>query len=78
MTGLSDWETGKPYETPISQVFFPLLAFLFLLSGFVAASTFSVIKAKTSLILELSSAIPASLSLGFGTLFLFMAVGIYV
>ncbi|RIA96355.1 hypothetical protein C1645_815535 [Glomus cerebriforme] len=78
MSGLSDWQVAKPYEAPIPQVLFPLLAFLLLLLGFVATSTFSVIKAKTSLIQELTFAIPASLLLGFGTLFLFMAVGIYV
>ncbi|CAB4399243.1 hypothetical protein RhiirA5_358956 [Rhizophagus irregularis] len=78
MSGLADWQVAKPYEAPIPQILFPILAFILLLLGFITTSTFSVIKAKTSLIQEISSAIPASLLLGFGTLFLFLAVGIYV
>ncbi|CAJ0648333.1 7209_t:CDS:2 [Entrophospora sp. SA101] len=78
MSALSDWQNATPYSAPFPQSTFPILAFLLLLSGFIVTSAFSVISSKTSLIKEFSTAIPASLLLGFGTLFLFMAVGIYV
>ncbi|KAG9301777.1 hypothetical protein G9A89_003324 [Geosiphon pyriformis] len=77
-SALNDWEAGTPYQAPVPQALFPVLALLLLISGFVASSTFSVTKADGFAIKELASAIPASLALGFGTLFLFLSVGIYV
>ncbi|EXX51482.1 hypothetical protein RirG_261540 [Rhizophagus irregularis DAOM 197198w] len=42
MSGLADWQVAKPYEAPIPQILFPILAFILLLLGFITTSTFSV------------------------------------
>ncbi|CAG8435283.1 5535_t:CDS:2 [Diversispora eburnea] len=66
------------FSPPIPSILFPTLAFLFFLAGFVLTSAFSFIPAKVSMIKELLFAIPASILLGFGSVFLSLSVGIYV
>ncbi|RHZ79673.1 hypothetical protein Glove_142g44 [Diversispora epigaea] len=66
------------FSPPISPILFPISAFLFFLAGFVLTSAFSFVPAKVSIIKELLFAIPASILLGFGSVFLSLSVGIYV
>ncbi|ORX94433.1 hypothetical protein K493DRAFT_315489 [Basidiobolus meristosporus CBS 931.73] len=68
--------TGEPFNSPLPQSLFPLMALILLVLGFISASGFSL--ANKSLTKELPLAFAASIFLGFGSLFLFQASGIYL
>ncbi|KAF0496966.1 transmembrane protein [Gigaspora margarita] len=78
MSTLTDWQGSTPFTPLVQKNLFPLIAFLLLVFGFVASSAYSVIPTRKSLVDEIKSAIIASLLLGFGSIFLSMAVGVYV
>ncbi|KAL1914833.1 uncharacterized protein VTP21DRAFT_7925 [Calcarisporiella thermophila] len=74
----SDWLEAVPFREPVPSWTFPYLALLLFIGGFLAAANFGVQSTKASFAKEISAAVPSSLLLGFGTLFLFLAAGIYV
>jgi hypothetical protein len=68
------------YQPPVGLSFHAPLAFLLLTAGFLLTAAFFSFQGKSSsnVFRELSLAMVASLFLGFGTLFLFLSVGLYV
>ncbi|KAI9193307.1 uncharacterized protein BJ171DRAFT_528829 [Polychytrium aggregatum] len=81
---LISWSNAdlKAFAPPVPASLFVPLSGSLLLLGFILASSFfiSQIGAKSSknLVKELSLALPSSLLLGFGTLFLFLSCDIFV
>ncbi|KAI9146066.1 UPF0197 transmembrane protein C11orf10 [Paraphysoderma sedebokerense] len=72
-----------PFTGILPSSLFPLLASTLLGLGFMIASYFlmyevGATKYNRSVVKEISIAVPASVLLGFGTLFTFLAIGIYV
>jgi len=72
------WNSGTPFTALLAPSLLSILAFGLLAVGSVAAGTFAVLPKKSSVVTQIATAVPASLFLGFGTLFTFLAVGIYV
>ncbi|MQM19717.1 hypothetical protein Taro_052728 [Colocasia esculenta] len=73
----------KPISSPVSEAWYPTLAFLMLAVGLVVTASFFIYEATSSkrnrsLSKELMTGAVASVFLGFGSLFLLLATGVYV
>ncbi|KAF2582068.1 hypothetical protein F2Q68_00006696 [Brassica cretica] len=80
---LSGEETAKPIGSPIPVAIYPTLSVFTLAIGLVITAFFFIYEATSSrknrsLGMELASATVASVFLGFGSLFLLLASGVYV
>ena len=80
---MSTAEIGQPYYPPVPSESYGTFSFCFLLAGFVIMSIFFIDQMKAtketrSVVRELIFAVPSSIMLGLGTLFLFLWAGIYV
>ncbi|KAH0894921.1 hypothetical protein HID58_057350, partial [Brassica napus] len=76
-------ETAKPIGSPIPVAIYPTLSVFTLAIGLVITAFFFIYEATSSrknrsLGMELASATVASVFLGFGSLFLLLASGVYV
>ncbi|KAG0223577.1 hypothetical protein BGW42_005804 [Actinomortierella wolfii] len=74
---LEAWEVGTPFEAPLPNWLHPILAIVTLGNGLALAAKFGVSQ-KQSIYHDLSTAIPSALLLGFGVVFLFLSVGLYI
>ncbi|KAK7203474.1 hypothetical protein BZA70DRAFT_282584 [Myxozyma melibiosi] len=74
------WSQGTPFTPLISIDSQPILAILLLLAGIVLTALFSMTDKRgiSGFIKQSVVAIPASLTLGFGFVYLLCAVGVYV
>ncbi|XP_047324411.1 transmembrane protein 258-like [Impatiens glandulifera] len=75
--------SGKPIASPIPEVWYPTLSFFMLSVGLALTAFFFIYEATTSrknrsLSMELITGTFASIFLGFGSLFLLLACGVYV
>ncbi|XXG46014.1 hypothetical protein AAC387_Pa02g0958 [Persea americana] len=73
----------KPISSPVSDAWYPALAFLLIASGLAVTSMFFIYEATSSrrnrsLSKELTTGAVASVFLGFGSLFLLLSTGVYV
>ncbi|KAL8498128.1 hypothetical protein ACS0TY_021455 [Phlomoides rotata] len=76
-------QSVKPISSPVPDAWYPTLAFLMLAVGLVITASFFIYEATSSrknrsLPKELTTGAVASVFLGFGSLFLLLASGIYV
>ncbi|KAI1313068.1 hypothetical protein EDD11_002705 [Mortierella claussenii] len=71
------WSTGTPFSPPLPVSTHPLLATLTLAVGLFFAAKFGIAQ-KPALAYDLATTIPSSILLGFGIVFLFLSVGLYV
>ncbi|KAJ2963142.1 hypothetical protein NQZ79_g1847 [Umbelopsis isabellina] len=78
MSAMDLWNEGTPVGAPIPPSLFPLVAYVTVSAGLVAAGVFAVQKRGTPLTEQLTLALPASIMLGVGSVFTFLSVGIYV
>ncbi|ERN19798.1 hypothetical protein AMTRI_Chr05g70060 [Amborella trichopoda] len=75
--------SAKPIGSPLPEAWYPTLALLLLTVGFLVTATFFIYEATSSrqsrsLPKELATGAVASIFLGFGSLFLLLATGVYV
>ncbi|KAJ3068600.1 hypothetical protein HDU98_008255 [Podochytrium sp. JEL0797] len=83
---MQDWSaaTLAPFDSPVQPHMFTGLAFLNIFVGLFFVSLLFIYELNASkssprsLLKEIPLAIPASAFLGFGTIFLFSAIGIHV
>ncbi|XP_024960239.1 transmembrane protein 258 [Cynara cardunculus var. scolymus] len=73
----------KPISSPVPDAWYPTLAVLMLAVGLVITASFFIYEATSSrksrsLAKELATGAVASVFLGFGSLFLLLASGVYV
>ncbi|KYQ91169.1 hypothetical protein DLAC_08080 [Tieghemostelium lacteum] len=73
----------EPYYSPIDPILYPIFAFLFVVVGLAFLASFIVAqitnqKSQRNLYRELTMALVASITLGLGGFFVFLASGIYV
>ncbi|XP_071714644.1 uncharacterized protein [Rutidosis leptorrhynchoides] len=76
-------QSAKPISSPVPDVWYPSLAVLMLAIGLVITASFFIYEATSSkksrsLAKELVTGAVASVFLGFGSLFLLLASGVYV
>lgn len=76
-------EAGAPVHPPVPQGLYPLLATVLLSAGLVASAAFFLYQVTTTrysrkILQEVALGGAASISLGLGTLFLLLWVGVYV
>ncbi|XP_071691070.1 uncharacterized protein [Rutidosis leptorrhynchoides] len=76
-------QSAKPISSPVPNVWYPSLAVLMLAIGLVITASFFIYEATSSkksrsLAKELVTGAVASVFLGFGSLFLLLASGVYV
>ncbi|KAI5664702.1 hypothetical protein M9H77_24025 [Catharanthus roseus] len=76
-------QSAKPISSPVPEVWYPTLAGLMLAVGLVITASFFIYEATSSrknrsLAKEVSTGAIASVFLGFGSLFLLLASGVYV
>lgn len=76
-------EAGAPVHSPVPQGVYPLLATVLLTAGIVASAAFFLYQVTTTrysrkMLPELALGSAASVTLGLGTLFLLLWVGVYV
>ncbi|XP_058073976.1 uncharacterized protein LOC131222794 [Magnolia sinica] len=74
---------SKPITSPVPDVWYPTLAFLLIASGLAVTAMFFIYEATSSrrnrsMSKELTTGAVASIFLGFGSLFLLLATGVYV
>ncbi|XP_010262244.1 PREDICTED: uncharacterized protein LOC104600811 [Nelumbo nucifera] len=74
---------AKPITSPVPDAWYPTLAVLMLIIGLVVTASFFIYEATSSkryrsLAKELTTGAVASVFLGFGSLFLLLACGVYV
>ncbi|KAF5194977.1 Transmembrane protein [Thalictrum thalictroides] len=74
---------AKPITSPISDVYYPSLAVVMIGIGLIVTASFFIYEATSSkktrsLAKELIAGTVASVFLGFGSLFLLLASGVYV
>ncbi|XP_077211841.1 uncharacterized protein LOC143847059 [Tasmannia lanceolata] len=74
---------SKPITSPIPDAWYPALALLLIASGLSVTALFFIYEATSSrrnrsLSKELTTGAVASVFLGFGSLFLLLATGVYV
>ncbi|KAK9457164.1 hypothetical protein V1511DRAFT_151585 [Dipodascopsis uninucleata] len=74
------WVSAAPYVPAVSLSMQPVVATILLLIGFVLTGLFTLTDKKSSsgFIKQTLIAIPASITLGFGFVWLLCAVGVYV
>ncbi|XP_022926045.1 transmembrane protein 258-like [Cucurbita pepo subsp. pepo] len=73
----------KPVTSPVPEAWYPTLAVLMIAVGLIITASFFIYEATTSrknrsLATELTRGAVASVFLGFGSLFLLLASGVYV
>ncbi|XP_019235807.1 PREDICTED: transmembrane protein 258-like [Nicotiana attenuata] len=76
-------QSAKPISSPVPESLYPTLALFMLAVGLVVTASFFIYEATSSrknrsLAKELTSGAVASVFLGFGSLFLLLASGVYV
>ncbi|CAI9100586.1 OLC1v1037715C1 [Oldenlandia corymbosa var. corymbosa] len=76
-------QSVKPISSPVPEAWYPTLAVLMLAVGLIVTASFfiyeaTISKKNRSLAKELSTGAVASVFLGFGSLFLLLASGVYV
>ncbi|XP_009804578.1 uncharacterized protein LOC107810462 [Nicotiana tabacum] len=75
-------QSAKPISSPVPESLYPTLAVFMLAIGLVVTASFLIYEATSrknrSLAKELTSGAVASVFLGFGSLFLLLASGVYV
>ncbi|RPA97531.1 hypothetical protein L873DRAFT_1809579 [Choiromyces venosus 120613-1] len=71
----AEWDSMKPFVPTIGKEGHLSVAAVLMLTGFFLTGLFSINKSVTTAPLL---AIPASLALGFGSVYLICAVGVYV
>ncbi|KAJ0799674.1 putative oligosaccharyltransferase complex subunit [Helianthus annuus] len=76
-------QSAKPISSPVPIAYYPSLAVLLLAVGLVITASFFIYEATSSrknrsLAKELVTGVLASVFLGFGSLFLLLASGVYV
>ncbi|KAF9085269.1 hypothetical protein BGX23_009815 [Mortierella sp. AD031] len=71
------WSAGTPFVAPLPESSHPLLAVLTLSVGLYFAARYGVAQ-KSSVVYDLANTIPSAVLLGFGIVFLFLSVGLYV
>ncbi|XP_009592834.1 uncharacterized protein [Nicotiana tomentosiformis] len=76
-------QSAKPISSPVPESLYPTLSFFMLAVGLVVMASFFIYEATSSrknrsLAKELTSGAVASVFLGFGSLFLLLASGVYV
>ncbi|XP_052180550.1 uncharacterized protein LOC127793843 [Diospyros lotus] len=76
-------QAAKPISSPIPVAWYPTLSVFMLAIGLVLTASFFIYEATTSrknrkLAKELTTGAVASVFLGFGSLFLLLACGVYV
>ncbi|KAK9075733.1 hypothetical protein SSX86_004062 [Deinandra increscens subsp. villosa] len=76
-------QSAKPISSPVPVDWYPSLAVLMLAVGLVITASFFIYEATSSrksrsLVKELVTGVMASVFLGFGSLFLLLASGVYV
>ncbi|CUS15154.1 unnamed protein product, partial [Tuber aestivum] len=71
----SQWDSMKPFVPMVGKEAHLPVAAVLMLTGFLLTGLFSINKSVTTAPLL---AIPASLALGFGSVYLICAVGVYV
>ncbi|VFQ68113.1 unnamed protein product [Cuscuta campestris] len=76
-------QSAKPISSPVPVSMYPTLAFFMLAVGLAVTASFFIYEAtssskKRSLAKELTTGAVASVFLGFGSLFLLLASGVYV
>ncbi|KAF8393537.1 hypothetical protein HHK36_021781 [Tetracentron sinense] len=74
---------AKPITSPVPDAWYPTLAVLMLATGLVVTASFFIYEATSSKrnrskVKELITGAVASIFLGFGSLFLLLATGVYV
>ncbi|KAF9430260.1 hypothetical protein BGZ94_007712 [Podila epigama] len=74
---LSAWSSGTPFAPPLPISAHPTLAIITLTAGFFFAAKFGI-SPKNVLLHDLAAATASSVFLGFGIVFLFLTVGLYV
>ncbi|XP_043703677.1 transmembrane protein 258-like [Telopea speciosissima] len=76
-------QEAKPITSPVPEALYPTLAIFMLAIGLVVTASFFIYEAtaskqRRSLAKELTTGAAASVFLGFGSLFLLLACGVYV
>ncbi|XP_031094119.1 transmembrane protein 258-like [Ipomoea triloba] len=76
-------QSAKPISSPVPVSMYPTLAFFMLAVGLVVTASFFIYEATSSrknrsLAKELTTATVASVFMGFGSLFLLLASGVFV
>ncbi|KAJ8528001.1 hypothetical protein K7X08_015452 [Anisodus acutangulus] len=76
-------QSAKPISSPVPDAWYPTLAMFMLAIGLVVTASFFIYEATSprkyrSLAKELATGTVASFFLGFGSLFLLLASGVYV
>ncbi|KAI3955251.1 hypothetical protein MKW98_020884 [Papaver atlanticum] len=76
-------QSGKPITSPVPEAWYPTLAFFMLTIGLLLTAAFFIYEATSakknkSITKELITGAVTSIFLGFGSLFLLLATGVYV
>ncbi|KAF9932466.1 hypothetical protein FBU30_008169 [Linnemannia zychae] len=71
------WSAGAPFVPPLPVSMHPLLATITLSVGLYFAARYGISN-KQSMAYDLANTIPSAILLGFGAVFLFLSVGLYV
>ncbi|ORY99897.1 hypothetical protein BCR43DRAFT_511053 [Syncephalastrum racemosum] len=78
MSAIELWQNATAIGAPVPPSLYPLLAYVSLSGGLLAAGVFVVQGKNTSVFQQFQTSILASLFLGFGAIFTTNAVGVYV
>ncbi|KAF8932101.1 hypothetical protein BGZ47_011563 [Haplosporangium gracile] len=71
------WSAGTPFTAPLPESAHPILAITTLTAGLYFAARYGISQ-KQSIAFEFANTIPSAVLLGFGIVFLFLSVGLYV
>ncbi|KAG0379896.1 MAG: hypothetical protein J3R72DRAFT_446360 [Linnemannia gamsii] len=71
------WSAGTPFAAPLPESAHSLIAYISLTAGLYFAARYGISQ-KQSIVYELANTIPSAALLGFGIVFLFLSVGLYV
>ncbi|GJJ73212.1 hypothetical protein EMPS_05570 [Entomortierella parvispora] len=71
------WATAGPFQAPFAASSFPILALTTMTAGLFFAAKFGLAE-KPVFVNDLAASVGSSIFLGFGIVFVFLAVGLYV
>ncbi|KAG0270315.1 hypothetical protein BGZ95_001729 [Linnemannia exigua] len=71
------WSAGTPFAAPLPESTHPIIAYVSLTAGLYFAARYGISQNR-SIVYELANTLPSAVLLGFGIVFLFLAVGLYV
>ncbi|KAF9125031.1 hypothetical protein BGW39_007729 [Mortierella sp. 14UC] len=71
------WSAGTPFTAPLPESAHTVLALSTLTAGLYFAARYGISQ-KQSIVYDLANTIPSAILLGFGIVFLFLSVGLYV